>query len=102
MFHILGAWALKASLPNRVDCDSQQCLCIFKCSLMDGITEGNFVQESTYLYIIFCITWFFVLTNFSLKKYSFLPHPQSRSENVMGYLVGRTLLENPSVMELFL
>lgn len=69
---------------------------------MDGITEGNFVQESTYLYIIFCITWFFVLTNFSLKKYSFLPHPQSRSENVMGYLVGRTLLENPSVMELFL
>lgn len=62
MFRIPGTLSTKGQ-DTPIPCDSPECPCISRCPLEDVPLKGTLtVQESTHLYIVVCITWFFVFT----------------------------------------
>lgn len=76
-----------------IPCDSQECPCISRGPLEDGPTEEAWTvcDLLTCVSLLVCL----VFTKLQPQLVLFLPHPQSQSEDVMGYPVGRTVLEIP-------
>lgn len=92
MFHILGTWALMAGIPLFFVTAKNAPAFPEVLWKMVPLKEAWTVYDPlTCVSLLVC----FVFTKVQPQLVLFRPHPQSQSEDVTGYPVGRTVLETP-------